>query len=278
MSKVDQYSRRIANYIYNDMKSSEREDFERDLLNDPELAKEFKLQVSAIDVLSAKSVLEDLRSRTDLEEAERIFDEYLREKQDQDSITNQQSDQTNIEKQSTRFVRIKRILYPVLAAAVILAGVLIVRTISVTNLNERLFNEYYQPLDEVNFTDRGENEELYLSFRNAINFYHNGDYTSSTSILSELSKQNPNFTESHFYLALSKIGEKQHATAANYLENYLLEFNKYQPEAKWYLAMCYIKLNRITEANELMIELAGLGGAYGRNAEEILRKLDRVVE
>lgn len=304
MSKVDQYSRRIANYIYDDMDSVERMSFEEDLLNDTELAKEYKLQSLAINFLKSKSVHEELRSKPDLEEAERIVDEYMADQSDHSQSDSDQLDNKQVDFASSggaqpdnkesdygqhhqkksdlspsspsRTFKIKRILYPLMTAAAVFAGLLIIRNVAIGNLNDRLFDTYYEPLDDVNFTGRGENNDMYSSFREAINFYHYEDYASSTSILSVLSSQNPDFSESHLYLALSEIGEEEYISAADELEIYLTRFKKYQPEAKWYLAMCYLKLDRALEAKDLISDLTGLGGAYGRDAQVILKKLDRI--
>ncbi len=59
MSKIDQYSRRIASYIYGDMEPGENAEFEKDLLTDEELAKEYRMQSTAVDFLKSKVVLED---------------------------------------------------------------------------------------------------------------------------------------------------------------------------------------------------------------------------
>lgn len=278
MSKVDTYSRRIANYIYNDMDALERVEFEKELLNDADLAQEFKIQSSAISYLKAKTVLEELRSSPDLEEADRIVNEYLDSRGDlkkSDQVVNDPGPQKS---SKHRLTKVRKVLYPVLAAAAIISGVLIIHSLSGPDLNERLFNKYYEPLDDVNFTFRGENNATNVRFTNAISLYNDRDYVNASGILASLVVENPGFPESYIYLALSRIGEGQYSVAADLLRSYLDNFEKYQPEAKWYLGMCYLKMDRLPEAHELLSELTSLEGTYGRDSKVLEEKLKKMMK
>jgi len=54
MSKTDQYSRRIANYLYKDLEGQEKLAFEADLKLDPDLAYEFNRQAEMVDYFKSK--------------------------------------------------------------------------------------------------------------------------------------------------------------------------------------------------------------------------------
>lgn len=80
MDATKKYSGIIADYLYNDMTPEERIEFETNLLINEELAEEFKFQSDVIKTLKAIWQLEEMQSAPDLKEAERIVDEFFKEK------------------------------------------------------------------------------------------------------------------------------------------------------------------------------------------------------
>lgn len=273
MSKIDQYSRRIANYLFDDMDQAERAAFEADLNIDPDLAFEFKRQSEMVEYLKTKAKLEEIENSPDMAEAERVVEAFFKEKDSGGDEGADISEQTII---SRKPKAIRRIIYPLLAAASIVLAVLLIRSIVQENLGSRLYASHYKPLDEVSFNDRGEGIDSYEIFRQGMEQYLDQDYSASTRTLSKLVAEHPDFAEAQLFLGLSLMGEEAYDSSAKVFKSLLENTNKYEPEAKWYLALCYLKLEDYSSTKSLVDELSNVGGEMGKNAQIISNRLGRI--
>lgn len=279
MSRTSEYSERIADYLLGDMSQNERLSFEKDLLTDPDLAFEFKRQTPIIEHLKSKAILEEIENSPDMEEAERVVQAFFQAKENDVPSSKGQDSNGNPENSvhihpSTKPK--KRILVPLLMAAAFLVGALLIWTVGIANQGERLYSQYYEPLDGTNFTIRGDNNEIYQEFRNALDFYINEEYSNSAILFQQIGENSPGFVEGRLYLGLSLMGAEKNAVAASVLEDYLSSFDKYVPEAKWYLALCYLQLDKRTEAKRIFEGLSGEVGILGENSADIVKRLNRV--
>jgi hypothetical protein len=270
MSKTDQYSRRIANYLYKDLEGQEKLAFEADLKLDPDLAYEFNRQAEMVDYFKSKVVLDEMERSSDMDEAERLVKEFYASKDVQIKEEDPHADTKPVmEKRKT----LRRIIYPLMAAAAVLVGVLIIRNESPALISSSLYSSYYAPLEDVNFTNRGTGTVEFVGFQDALNQYLNGAYASSSRLLAEVGAMYPDFAEAQLFYGLSLMGDAQYAASTKVFESFLSEFEKYEAEAKWYLALCYLKLERIPEAGDLMSELANQEGSLGKDAAKISKRL-----
>ncbi len=270
MSKTDQYSRKIATYLYKDLEGQEKLAFEADLKVDPDLAFEFNRQSEMVDYFKSKSILDEMERSPDKDEAERLVREFYTSKDLQIKPEDKHSD-TSPGKDNRGSLR--RIIYPLIAAAAVLVGVLIIRNGSPANTCSSLYASYYEPLDDVNFTGRGAQDVGFAGFQDALDQYLNGAYTHSSRSLALVVADYPDLAEAQLYFGLSLMGEAQYAASIELFESFLSEFEKYEPEVKWYLALCYLKLERISDAGELMSELADQEGSLGKDAAKISKRL-----
>ena len=85
MAKLEEYSRKIADYIYDDMESGDRAVFEAELERNEELAEEYHRQVQVVNYLKARTKVDEYLHDPDMEEADRLVDEFFKDK---DSIPN----------------------------------------------------------------------------------------------------------------------------------------------------------------------------------------------
>jgi len=270
MSKTDQYSRRIANYLYKDLEVQEKLAFEDDLKLDPDLAFEFNRQSEMVDYFKSKAVLNEMERSPDMDEAERLVREFYTSKDLQIEAEDSRSD-PNPGTENRKSLR--RIIYPLIAAAAVLMGILIIRNESPASILSSLYSSYYEPLNDVNFTGRGAQDENVAEFQEALNQYLHGEYASSSRSLAKVGADYPDFAEAQLYFGLSLMGDAQYAASTKVFESFLTEFEKYEAEAKWYLALCYLKLERISEAGEIMSELANQEGRLGKDAAKISKRL-----
>jgi len=270
MSKTDRYSRRIANYLYKDLEGQERLAFEADLKHDPDLAFEFNRQSEMVDYFKSKTALDELEGSSDMDEAERLVKEfYAAKKLSQQDTDHQAVLNTGIKKGG----QTRRIIYSLIAAAAVLMGILIIGNQSPSNTCSRLYTSYYEPLNDVNFIGRGAQEVEFSEFQNALNQYLDGAYASSSRLLATIGAAYPGFAEAKLYYGLSLMGEEEYEASIKIFESFISEFEKYEAEAKWYLALSYLKLEKIPEAGELMTELAHQEGSLGKEAAKISKRL-----
>ena len=261
------YSKRIANYLYNDMTDSERRAFDEDLLVNSELAEEYKFQEEVIRYLKAKTKLESLRSSPDLADAEKIANELL-------GSESEHCKQPNTKKALINRKSYRRILSPIIAAAAVLAVFFMTRNMVHSGLNDRLYSSYYEPFDVANFALRGAGTNEQDRLVEAIGLYQNEAYPQASELLSELILMNPESPEVPFFLALSNMGEGDFAQAAGLFNQFLRQFDKYRPEAQWYLSLCYLKLNEPGEAEQQLNQLTNTPGILGVNSQKMLKKLN----
>lgn len=260
------YSRRIANYLYKDMTLAERQAFEDDLLVDQEFADEYEFQSEAVEYLKSKTSLEELRSSPDLAEAERIADEIFG--YTSGNMSDNPVSQSSPKKGMKRLTR-----YSLLAAAAAAAVLLLISDLFLINQNDRMFRSYYKPLDVANYTLRGDHSAEREDLSQALGLYQNGAYIEASNVLAAMNAANPESPEFTLFLGLSKMGEEDYQQAEEILESYLNSFNKYLPEAQWYLSLCYLRTDQEAEAESLLVELTGEPGILGRNSMQLLKKL-----
>ena len=267
MTKLEEYSRRIAHYIYDDMESGDRALFEAELEGNEELADEYRRQVHAVKYLKARTRLDEYFNEPDMEEADRLVDEFFREKEAAESGS------VESPVNPSRRKSLKYILYPLIAAAAIVGGVLIFNTSITGDLNERLYKQYYAPWTDAGLISRGSESAFTTEFNSALNLYFAGDYLKAGSEFEKLADRDPSHAESALFLSLSKMGTENYMESAELLESFLNRFDTYQPEAKWYLSLCYLKLDQPEKAIALLNDLADLDGKYGHDSQKMLQSL-----
>lgn len=266
MSSIEKYSDRIADYIYNDMSLLERTQFEEDLVQDNELAEEYKRQVQMVDYLKSRSALEEMTSATDLEEARRVVDEFY-------NSSRELSQESRPQKLKSRKVR--RVLYPIIGVAAIIIGLVIYKISFLEPLNERLYNRNYRPLEASSFVYRGEQDQFELLLKEGVSFYLQGSNLESNVLFKELFQGYPDYPEVSLYYGLSSMAIEEYEGAIKLFELHIENNVKYTTEAKWYLGLCHIKLDNFAKARFYFEDLSQIGGYYGKKSLEILKRIDR---
>ncbi|MEJ2629584.1 MAG: hypothetical protein P8078_13660 [bacterium] len=200
MAKLEEYSRTIADYIYDDMDPGDRARFESELERDEELAEEYQRQAQVVKYLKARTQVSAYLDDPDMEEADRLVDEFFKEKDAKESV----SEELQVTPSRSRSLRY--ILYPLLAAAAILGGVLVISTLFPGGLNDRLYRQYYAPMEDASLISRGGESNFNTDFNRALNLYSEGDYSDAASEFSKLAQRDPSQAESALFLSLSNMG------------------------------------------------------------------------
>jgi hypothetical protein len=199
-------------YLDDDLSAEERQAFERQLLADPSLRKQFE-EFAA------------LRQRYQHSFAGEEADEKLK-----DSLENLGVEffpPSQKQKPSRRIW----LLAPVLAAACALALLLFYRP-------KDLFRQYYQP-PLAAFTEKGSAAaSLYQQAGQAFNA---GDFIRAGQYLDSILAENPGALQASFYRGLCHLETGEPAAARGMLEPLALGASAFAEDARWFLALSYLR-------------------------------------
>lgn len=268
MDPVDKYSDIIANYLYKDMTEEERLAFEEELKVNIELANEFERQKEIIDELRVVTKYEEIMSDEHLDEAEAIARKIVQEMNEGANST-QQLKSTN-----KKPVQLRTFLSA--AAAAIL--ILIVSAILFINPNpEKLYQQFYTPFNSSGFINRsGDSSGSEIS--TGITSYFVGNYDLAIENLAAYENDASFPSHAGFILGLSYIGAEDYSRAIAVFLTHMEQHFSLMSEVKWYLALCYLQQGEYNKALELTKELSQEDGTFGKNAQKLTAKLERVLE
>jgi len=259
-------NKRLADYIYDDLTTEEMFVIEREIQKDPDFFDAYQLNKEVKDYLKAKVQLEEMESDPLLEEAEKLADMVF----DLEST----DEKVEVTIPGGKRNKIRKLTYAVAIAASF--ALLITFGILPGQLDQdRLFDQYYGPIEASNNTQRGEANELYSDVAQGINYYMDGDYQQSIDQFRMLAADPALQSEVQFFTALSHLGLGQYPEAQGILESGLNENIRYQADILWYLSLCYLKSGEFDKANALLTKLELYDGLYKKDAQTLLRKLRR---
>ncbi len=137
------------------------------------------------------------------------------------------------------------------------------------SLENRLYTEYYCPLDYMNGYVPNN-----ISFGIAKK-YTQGDFTNALKLLKDLPASATIAPEKNLFIGLSFMGIGRYKAAATYLEQAITsqdDFN-YIPQARWYLGLCYLKTGDKGKAIDTFRAIVDSNDYNYKKAKQILVKL-----
>ncbi len=139
--------------------------------------------------------------------------------------------------------------------------------------NDELFVSFYQPYNLVSNHTRslGELPEVY---EEATNYYINENYREAALIFKKALDSNIEQVDIRFLYAISLVELKKYEEAVIEFKMVISKYDSYNLESKWYLSLCYLKLNKVEAAHKLLLELSEKRSFYQEPALEILDQLD----
>lgn len=133
-----------------------------------------------------------------------------------------------------------------------------------------LFTQYFEPYpNEFVSAKRGDDigaDPLVQSFQ----AYDNQNYSAAVEGLTNILDEEENVMVL-FYLGSAQLAQNQSQAAIATFERFLEISQDYTSEAKWYLALAYLNVDRAEDARLLLEELEG-DVRYGKDANKILRR------
>ncbi|MEK6780525.1 MAG: hypothetical protein AABY93_02400 [Bacteroidota bacterium] len=162
----------------------------------------------------------------------------------------------------------------VLAAAASVAFLMVVSSIWLQNQqpqNEKLFASYFQPFDSPGSgLTRGSSEETLKT--KAYDAYDNGRYKEAITFFYEVLKTADD-PISHLCLGNAQLEAGQLAEAEKTFTHMVANHSDLVTQAKWYLALTYLKANKMERAKATLWEISN-SSTYGEKANKLLKELD----
>lgn len=199
-------------YLDDELSAEERQDFERQLLADPSLKKEFE-EYAAMRQRYRHSLANeaaDEKLRASLEDLGREFFPPSRQPKAPRRIW---------------------LLVTGLAAACVILMMLFYRP-------KDLFHQYFQP-PLAAFTEKGNGEAGLL--QQAERAFNAGDYARAGQYFDAVLTENPGDLQATFYRGLSHLGAGDPAAARGMLEPLALGASAFAEDAQWFLALSYLR-------------------------------------
>jgi tetratricopeptide (TPR) repeat protein len=138
--------------------------------------------------------------------------------------------------------------------------------------NEKIFNQFYQKYESSIITRSNTHETNDLII--AIQLYDRGNYTEAISRFTALLKKDNTNTTAHFFIGMSYMETKAYDKAiTNFNAIIAQKDTAFVEHAEWYMALCYVRINRMKQASELLNQIATSSSFYKIKAVDLMKKL-----
>jgi len=238
----------IERYIQNDLEHEELILFENALVNDASLKAEYKLRKDIDNAIKEQDIT---LLRDQLDEIADI------------SPYRSKSGLLSFIKNSKRWVA---------AAAITLLLAFGGSAYLITNQpvsNEMVFNEFYKPY-KVTVSYRSADSELNNILTSAFEAYKDQNFTHALTLFQKVLNKREDIAV-RMYSGVSYIEIEEYKKANKSFKKILDgEDNLFIDQAKWYLAMCYIKVGNLDKAKYWLKNLKSTSDHYEEKAEQVL--------
>ncbi len=170
------------------------------------------------------------------------------------------------------------------------SDIIYIYDLKVTNYNALYFNYQINPFDVKGHIPASKENEKSSSnliekdfeettaankiLKSGLWYFNKGKYSKALANFLLLLEANPNDVNSLFYSAVSYYQIGKYDKTIKNLEAVLKSSNNtFHPEAKWNLALSYLKISEKAKAKQLLIEILNEKGFYSKRAGEKLKSL-----
>ncbi len=249
MKTID-FSYFIERYNAGEMNTEENKWFEKELEGNEKLRREVELRKKTEAILKDSDVMA-LRNKLN-------------------SIEKKRMEQPPVRRSSAGSRNLK---YAAAAGAFVLFGA--IALLSNGNLsNSEIFDKYYRSY-EVTAPSRSAASGINQDFLLGVEYYKVRDYKSAALYFSKVVEQDSKNMESTLLYGVSNFeisnypeAEKSFVKVIDDNDNLFIE------EARWYLALCYVKSDENDRAVKQLTEIRNSRSIYRKEAAKILKKID----
>jgi tetratricopeptide (TPR) repeat protein len=254
MKQEINYSRYVDRYLDGVMSASEKNWFEKELIDNNELQSEVDMQNMIGKVLADQ---ETIQLQAQLDE---IYQKTYRPWRNNIILSNLK----------------KKPVYIItgLVACAILFTIIILGSIKKSSSSAALYAEYYQPA-EINMNFRTAEDLVDSDLRSAMSFYENKEYSKAIVLFEKILESDNSRIGLNLYSGISRMEIQQYAEAnTNFKRIIDHKANAFLESAEWYLGLCYLMTDDNDKAKEVFNKIASSNGYYRRDAKRILKKIE----
>ncbi len=141
---------------------------------------------------------------------------------------------------------------------------------------ESLFSEYFTPYPDILTVKSGRGPTSHDSlFQAGLIVYADANYDTAISIFTKLNALNPKDDTLGFYLANSLLASgKDTGIAIQLLEFVIRGGSLFASPAQWYLALAWIRMDKKTEAADVLKRIVATPNPYQGKATELLKAIN----
>jgi predicted Zn-dependent protease len=137
--------------------------------------------------------------------------------------------------------------------------------------NERLYAYYFEPFDSPGSgMTRGDNKVTLKT--QAYEAYDNGHYQAAAQLFEQIVKDNDDAI-AQLCLGNAYLAQNDLAHAEKTFTDMLARHSDLLTQAKWYLALTFLKENKLERAKSVLWEISK-SSTYGEKAQHLLKELD----
>ena len=153
-------------------------------------------------------------------------------------------------------------------AAIIVGASLIIKPFLFDYSTERLYQSYYEPMDQDLLQLRAIRSIESIKLQQGINCYKDADYACAVDAFSSL-------PDEPFLLGLAQLGAENYQEALSSLLNSKAD-QADNPGTDWYLGLAYLKLGQLDEAFISFDQIPGTNMHYGKDSQKLKARIRKV--
>jgi hypothetical protein len=159
------------------------------------------------------------------------------------------------------------------AALLIASGGLVQRLNNPSLDNNTVFEKYYSPY-EVSVTYRSGDTEVDRLLLNALESYEEKDFAQALVLFEQVLQTRKKDMAAKLYSGITYLEEEKYQKAKTSFDNIISNNNNlFIEQAKWYLALCYLKTEKIEDAQVILSEIVKEESYYKEMAVGVLKDL-----
>lgn len=260
ISKYNQFDR----FLGDQMTNEEKNQFQEKLVGDNDLLQEFEEYKALIG--SVKELEKEQFRNQLLDRGRNIIEQEYVDTQNQETSTKVRS-----------LWQQKYFKWAAVAASIIILLVP-ASTYFYTNMifPNQLFNQYYSPYENVvaPTVRGGEGEQKTIEMQQSLQSYTATNYQQAIVDIREFIDDNPKWkNDVALYLGISYLETGNTAKAVQTFQDIIKAENQFDDQARWYLAMSYLKEDQIEDARQQLQLLANdKESSYQKKAKQVLEQ------
>lgn len=190
-------------------------------------------------------------------------------------LRNKLSEIERIREESSPVKKTKKHVYvtyaAILAGLILIGGILFVPGKPISN--DEIIDQYYKPYEPPTAT-RSAMSSTNAVFIEAVEYYNTHDYENAAIQFSKVLESDEHYWESVLMNGVSNFENKKYPEAENSFEKVISnDDNLCVEDAKYYLALCYLKTGEKEKAIKQLELIKSERGIHSSNAKKIIRNL-----